>query len=271
MPPSSPRLTPEPPLPPGTRLTRFGSAVGVALIASVLSSGPAALRIARTVNIHGMWPSLCAVTLLPMTLAVLTLRQARVGVRAFSAPGNARSFTLALWIGGFLFTLVALGSLLRATTHHHPLAGATFGLASVTAGIALIPVSRRVSGMFASWQENGRTGLIALGGVALFVVTLGAVLVLSRIIPKSGPFSPSASANVIDVLAFAMTALLASRPEFAERRVFALFGPPLAAIVFAFGLRFLLATPQLATIIDECAPAFAPLVEVLGVKSPEQR
>ena len=227
-PPDSPRVSRPTPAPPvGSRVTRFGRAVGAALVASVLCTGPAAHRIGQATDAGGAWPALVAVTLLPMVVAVLTLRQARVGLRAFAGSGaERRSFSLVLWSAGFLFATVALGAILRDKTHHHALAGATFALGSAAVGVALVPACRRLSSVLAGWTEERRTVRLVLMGLALLLGALAAVFVLSRLLPAGGPFSRAASASVIDVLAFAMAALLASRPEFSERRVLALFGPP---------------------------------------------
>lgn len=266
-PPRVSRPTPAPPA--GSRVTRFGSAVGAAMIASVLCSVPAARRIAQAADAGSAWPALVAVTLLPMLVAVLTLRQARTGLRAFSGNGDEKhSFALTLWTAGFLFTSVALGAVLRDKTHHHALAGATFALGSAAAGIALVPVCRRLATLQANWSEGGRTMRLVLLGGALLLAAFGGVFVLSRIVPTTGPFSRTAAANVIDVLAFAMAALLASRPEFAERRVLALLGPPVAATIFAFGLRSLLATPTLGAAIEESAPTFSALARLIAPVDP---
>src|SRR4051794_19289902 len=103
--PSQPPL--EPPPPQASHLTRFGSAVGAALVASALASGPAAMRVGGAVEAHGVWPALVAITLLPMILAVLTLRQARVGLRAFAlADARKQTWSLAIWVGAFSFIVL---------------------------------------------------------------------------------------------------------------------------------------------------------------------
>lgn len=265
--PSRPPSQPPPPDPPqASRLTQFGSAVGVALVASVLASGPAALRVTSSLEARGIWPGLAAATLVPMIVSVLTLRQARVGLRAFSlGDGRKRSWSLFLWVGFVFFTLLIFGALLRATTHHHALAGATFALLTGIAAIVLVPISLRLGSIAARWQEEKRRVLLGALVAVLLAVALALMLVLARILPggASGA-TPAVSANLVDVLAFAMAALLASRPEFEARRTLALFGPPVAAALFIFGVRYLTASPSIGTTVEQRAPAFGPAVSILA-------
>ncbi|WP_394845815.1 hypothetical protein LZC95_53405 [Pendulispora brunnea] len=270
-PPSQPPLSDLPPQ--ASRLTRFGSAVGVALVASVLASGPAALRVTSSLEARGIWPGLAAATLVPMIVSVLTLRQARVGLRAFSlGDGRKRSWSLFLWVGFVFFTLLAFGAMLRATTHHHALAGATFAILTGAAAIVLVPISLRLGSIAARWQSENRRVLLAAFVVVLLAGALGVMLVLARILPggASGA-TPAVSANLVDVLAFAMAALLASRPEFEARRTLALFGPPVAAALFIFGVRYLSASPIIGVTVDQRAPAFGPAVSILAApdRAPE--
>jgi len=265
--PSRPPSQPPPPDPPqASRLTQFGSAVGVALVASVLASGPAALRVTSSLEARGIWPGLAAATLVPMIVSVLTLRQARVGLRAFSlGDGRKRSWSLFLWVGFVFFTLLIFGAPLRATTHHHALAGATFALLTGIAAIVLVPISLRLGSIAARWQEEKRRVLLGALVAVLLAVALALMLVLARILPggASGA-TPAVSANLVDVLAFAMAALLASRPEFEARRTLALFGPPVAAALFIFGVRYLTASPSIGTTVEQRAPAFGPAVSILA-------
>lgn len=247
--------------PPGdgaSALTRFGSAVGAALVASAFATVPAALRVgASTPDVQGVWVALVAATLVPMIFAVVLLRRARVGLRAFGGPGaQERALAGALWLGGVLFFSAVFGAALRATTHHHALAGATFALGTLVAAIGLLPIALRVARVLSRWREEGRTGrLLALGALAMLCVPL-VVVRLARALPAGGPLEGAASATLIDVLAFGMCALLASRPEFTARRVLSLFGPPAAAVVFVFGWRALVVSPPLGAALADRAPAF---------------
>jgi len=226
------------------------------------------MRVTSALDVRGIWPSLVAATLLPMILSVLTLRQARVGLRAFaSGDAKKRNASLAIWIGAFYFVLLASGTVLRAKTHHHPLAGATFALAAGAGAIFLVPVSLRLGAIFARWQNENRHMAVVSVAAILLVSALGFALVLTRTFPPGATLSPVVSANLVDVLAFVIAALLASSREFEARRVLALFGPPVAVAFFVLGARYLLATPAIGATIAQRAPAFGPAVVMLGARN----
>jgi hypothetical protein len=265
---SAPRLS-QPPLEPdaageGTILTRFGTAVGAALVASALATGPAALRIASLDGPSGAWPALVASTLLPMLLAVGVLRRARVGLRSFA---GSRALAIGIWIPSLFVVMVVLGAALRATTHHHPLAGATFAILSLVAAIGLAPFASRVATILTRWHADGRLVPLATTAlVTLFVVGFVSVRVAHGLGAASASTPPTGSGAtvLVDLLAFGMAALLASHPELATRRVLALFGPPVAAAVFVLGMTNLLQSSTLASAVDERAPAFSAAVHAVA-------
>ncbi len=266
--PPTPRLS-QPPLEPdpareGTILTRFGTAVGAALIASALATGPAALRIASLDGPSGAWPALVASTLLPMLLAVGVLRRARVGLRSFA---GSRAVAIGIWIPSVLVVMVVLGAALRATTHHHPLAGVTFAILSLIAAVGLAPFAARLATILTRWYEAGRLVPLATSALlTLFVVGFVAVRVARGLGTASASSSPtdSGATVLVDLLALGMAALLASRPELATRRVLALFGPPVAAVVFVLGTTNLIKSTTLATAVDDRAPAFSAAVHAVA-------
>jgi len=246
-------------------LTAFGTAVGAAFVASVLASGPAALRVSEALDGGGgVWPALAAAELPAMLIAVYVLRRAREGLRAFRGP-DANERALALAIGGtlLLIVLTAMGAVLRATTHHHALAGATFAAMALSVATVLVPVSARTAAIARGWLERGARVRLALFGVLLLAFVGGAAWRLARALPANEVLSPTGSAVVVDLVAFAVAAILASRPEVAGRRLLALFGPPAAAVVFALGVSSLIRSPSLDEAIADYAPVFAPAVRVV--------
>jgi hypothetical protein len=274
MSPTPPRLS-QPPLEPdaareGTILTRFGTAVGAALVASALATGPAALRIASVDGPSGAWPALVASTLLPMLLAVVVLRRARVGLRSFA---GSRALAIGVWLPSVFVVMVVLGSTLRATTHHHPLAGVTFSILSLIAAVGLAPFAARVAALLTQWHAGGRwVPLATTALLALFVAVFVAVRVARGLGGDGGDGAASASPPasdpgatvLVDLLAFGMAALLASRPELAARRVLAVFGPPVAAVVFVLGMTSLVRSAALARAVDDRAPAFSAAVHAVA-------
>ncbi len=249
-------LPPPPPDQAVPRRQRLGTALGAALGASTLAAGPAALRLAGATETGAAWVALVALTLAPMFVAVLVLRQARVSVAAFGGSrAHLRIGALALWLGASFAILAVLGAVLRATTHHHPLAGVTFALLGMLAGIGLVPVCLRVSAIVQR-STTSRAGLFVLFAVSLLVP----LLLMQR--ARAG-LAPSSSATCVDLLAFGMAALFASRPALAGRRRLALSGPPLALLAFALGLYQIFAAHPPLDLLNERAPAFACLAELL--------
>jgi hypothetical protein len=269
MPPIPPRFS-QPPLEPdareGTLLTRFGTAVGAALIACALATGPAALRISSVEGASGAWPALVASTLLPMVLAVGVLRRARVGLRSFA---GSRALAIGLWLPSVYVAMFVIGTALRATTHHHPLAGVTFSILALIAAIGLAPFAVRVAAILTAWRAERRWApLAATLVVALFAIVVVTARAAHGLGASSASPSPSAAGSsasaLVDLLALGMASLLASRPELATRRVLALFGPPVAAVVFVLGMTNLTRSNALAGAIDERAPAFSTAAHVLA-------
>jgi hypothetical protein len=99
--------------------TRFGTAVGLAVVASALASGPAALRVSSAPDgASGAWPALAAALFFPMLGAIYLLRRTRQGVRAFAGTGaEIRALGLFLFSALLVVTMALLGAGLRAATN----------------------------------------------------------------------------------------------------------------------------------------------------------
>ncbi len=241
--------------------TRFGTAVGLAVVASALASGPAALRVSSALNgAPGAWPALAAALFFPMLGAIYLLRRARQGVRAFSGVGaSVRAFALFLFSALLLAAMALIGAALRATTHHHALAGVTFAVVTLVAALFLAPISAHTAGILDRWTTEKKVARLVIAG-ALFVACVLVVNLRVARLGSSASLSAPAAAVVVDLLAFAIAALLASSPDLKDRRILAIFGPPVAAALFALGLTTLHASAPLEAAIHERAPAFAPAV-----------
>ena len=86
------------------------------------------------------WVALAAAALVPMVAAVVVLRGAREGLRAFAGPGaGLRAFGVGLWIASLIVAFTFFGGVLRAHTHHHGLAGVTFAFGALGLAIAIGP------------------------------------------------------------------------------------------------------------------------------------
>ncbi len=261
-----------PPPPPvaeesGTFVVRFGSAVGLGALAALGAVLPAAIRVGPAVpddvGTVRVWMALATAGLVPAVLAVVVLRGARVGLRSFAGPGmGLRVFGIGIWLASMLVMLSLFGRMLRATTHHHGLAGVTFAIGALFVAVGSGLVCARIVAMAREAPDFARRGLmLMLGGAA----ALALLFIGVRFVRGAGADAASygAAGTVVDVLAFALAALLASSRALAARRVLAILGPPVAVAVVALGIGTLRDAP-VREAIGERAPAFTPVVDFLS-------
>ena len=249
----------------GSLVLRFGTAVGVAAAAALACALPAAMRVATALGAEGTgraWTGLAASALVPMVATVVILRGAREGLRAFGGPGaELRAYGAVLWAAWLLVTLTFFGSILRATTHHHGLAGVTFAFGALMAAVGLALASARMVVLLRDAAPETRK-IAAIGLVLVTVLALGWVGVRFLNAARHDPASAAAAGTIVDILAFALAAGFAARRTLASRRTLAVVGPPVAVAIAALGISALRDSPLRAT-IDERAPAFAALADVL--------
>jgi hypothetical protein len=253
----------DPPDESGSLVLHFGTAVGLAAAAALAASLPAALRIATVSGqdtTEKAWTGLAAAALVPMIGTVVVLRGAREGLRAFGGPGaELRAYGVGLWAASLLVTLTFFGSVLRATTHQHALAGVTFALGGLAVAIGSALVCVRVVAILKGASQALQGG-IALALAMLVFASLGLIGMRFLNAASRDPASSPAAGMVVDVLAFGLAGLFAARRSLASRRALALIGPPVAVAILALGLSALRDAPLRAA-IDERAPAFAPVVD----------
>ncbi|HLK40205.1 MAG TPA: hypothetical protein VKU41_25815 [Polyangiaceae bacterium] len=250
----------------GSAAVRFGTAVGIALAAAVACTFPAALRISSAVATLGLvttWIALSALGVAPMVAAVVVLRGARAGLRTFAGPGaELRAFGVGLWLTLLLVTLSYFGAVLRATTHHHALAGVTFAAGAIVLAVGTALVCVRVVAILRAMAPSTRSVVaLAIGGVAALALAWTGLRFLQAVVHDSS--STTAGGTVVDVLAFCLASLFAARPAFATQKPIALVGPPVAVFLAAVGLS-MLRDPTLRDAVEERAPAFAPLADLAG-------
>jgi hypothetical protein len=233
-------------------VARLGTLLGAGAVASLVASVPAATRVAREADgrfgVTGAWLALAAATLLPMILAVGVLRGARRGAALFDAEhATARALGFAVWVLVSAVTLVFFGAALRATTHHHALAGATYALVGLAIVAGLAAGTARLVALASGWSAVVQR--LVLGGVV--VVLAGLLLVFASKVSRA---SPTAVALLVDVLACFVAAALASGPGLAGSRAFAVVGPPLVAAVLLLGIGGLRSAPKLPGVVRTRAP-----------------
>jgi hypothetical protein len=247
---------------PGSRLLGFGGIVGAATLGAAIASTPATLRIgtdAGSCGALGTWALLAAVSLLPMGVAVVLLRRARLG---FAALGNRQSLlpllTLVLWLATTFVLLFALGALFRARTHHRALGGVVFAIVALAASAGLGIFSVRIASLLRRLPRSVLWGLGIAGGAGIGFCVAYARAGTVPVLP------PSESAVLVDGVAFAVSALVASGSPLVPRRSLSLLGPPLAVIVLLLGVSSLRTCPRVKETLGEEAPLFAKLVELVA-------
>ena len=238
---------------PGSHVMRFGAAVSAVVLAAIIATMPAAVRIVPSLSGTrsglSVWVALLAVAFLPLAAATVVLRHALAALRLFDSKAVAIGVATALLWGAATFgALVVLGATLRATTHHHALAGVTFSAAGAAAAALLAPCAvRAVKWMWAA-PASLRWCAIGIIGAGLAIALALSARVLAR--------SDSASALVVDVAAFALATAFGAGAFPHRSRPFpplAFAGPPLAAIVLAVGFATVVDSPTLRIALREQA------------------
>ena len=165
-------------------------------------------------------------------------------------------------MAALLVGMSVLGSVLRATTHHHALAGVTFAFGALGLALGAALVCARLVAILRDASDRTRRLLaIAIAAVAFLAVAWVSLRFVRAVTHDTNP--SAAAALVVDVLAFMLAVLFASRRSFVTRRVLAVVGPPLAVVIMAVGFSFL-RDASLVDGIRDRAPAFAPVSDLLS-------
>jgi hypothetical protein len=258
--PRPPSLRPSEP-PPEARaswVTRFGSLTAAGAFAAALATIPAALRagaLGANVDTIGAWLSLAGVAVAPCIALAWIFRGAYTGLRAYAGPGAAaRAAAIALWLTVVLAGLTAYGAVLRATTHHHGLAGTTYAIGAVALALGAGVVGLRVSASIKRARDGAQRGFALVSFALLFAVV---ALVASRL-------GRSESSPVVDALALLLALVFAGQPVFTPRKALAIVGPPIAATFILLGVATVRRSPPVQEALGQTAPIFAPLVRVVA-------
>jgi hypothetical protein len=266
-----PSLAPPPgrdsvPVEAGSFGIRLATALGAATVAASVASLPAALRVGSAFSsMPRAWCACAATMLLPMFASVLVLRKARGGVRALGGEHpSARALGVAIWLVSLFFSLAAFGALLRATTHNHALAGATFAFGAVALAVGLGVVCARIAAIVGASPDQMRRGLVVgLGGLLALAVLVAGLRWAHALDGAANP-PTSAGALCVDLLAFGLTALFASRPSLGSRPTLAIAGPIVAIAVLVLGIATLRAERMAFDAISTRAPALETVASLLS-------
>jgi hypothetical protein len=251
----------EPPAPPVPLQTRVGTLFGAATLAALLGSIPATVRVASpAVGFLSAWFGLGACALPPLVVIVFVLRATRESARVIvGEDGSITGWALLVWALGTFVTLSAFGAVLRATTHHHALAGVTFALGAVAvAGFAAL-LARRLASIARALGPAARAVMM----VAVLGTLTGILFVLAARVARAGGLG-TPPPEFVDVLAFAISAGALSRRAFASVPWLARSGVPLALGVLVLGGALLVRDGGLVAALKAHAPLFAPLAELVA-------
>jgi hypothetical protein len=248
-------------------LLRFGGVVGAGTLGAAIASAPATLRVASVAGVcspAGTWALLGGVAIVPMSISIVALRRARVG---FGALGQQESVALAtttlLWLASSFASVTLLGSFLRARTHHRALGGVVLAGCTLAVAAALALVCSRAAKIVLGLAQAARRAALVMGGafLGLLLIALSSAALLSV---ARAPSPRTEDAKLLDAMAFALSALLASASPIVHRRVLALVGPPLAVAILVLGVSSLFACPVLGDAVEEKAPLFFWLVSLVA-------
>jgi len=247
-----------PPHAAGHPVTRIGTAVFGGTIAALVASLPATTRIAAG-NPLARFVALAALATPIAVLAVGVFRRLRAGAQIVA--GDA----LDLWgIGAFgwatlqLLFAGAFATMLRKNTHHHGLAGVTFAIVVVVAGILLGVLAFRATKKMAALSEDARRValVVAAGSTLIVLVVAGARTAHAEELHTAG--------GLIDAFALGIAAAGASSKLVANNRALAIAGAPLAVAVVIAGLVALRLSAGLSAAAADAAPIHALLLGLVG-------
>jgi len=236
---------------------RIGGVVGAGAFGSAMAAAPAALRLEPSLGVCspvGAWPFLFGVSIVPMSVAVLGLQRARSGFRALGRSDGMTPVVMVLaWLGSCFAAMTLLGALLRARTHHRALGGVVFAFGAFALAVGLALALARIGALLRKTSPRARWVFVILGAAAL---ALGMFQAQHRL-GSTAPLSAAEGAKLVDGLAFALSAFIASGYPFVQWRALALIGPPLAGVVLILGLSTWRTCPTLQHALGEQAPMFA--------------
>lgn len=241
-------------------VTRIGSAVGGGVLAAVVASLPATMRLGDGGSMFRAgtgWMALAAIAMPIAVFFVGVLRRARTGAQVVAgerievlASAVLAWTTLQILFTGFF------ASLLRKHTHHHGLAGVTFAMFALFCGVFLALLVRRVMKRLAGLSP-------AAHRIALVITALMTFLVIIVAGVRTAPAEDlSTAAGLVDALALAIACGIASSGLIARQRPLAIAGVPTAALVLVIGLASLHGNAPLREALAKSAPIHGMLLSV---------
>jgi hypothetical protein len=253
------------------------AALLAAPLAALLASAPAAARVAdERIAFLAAWPAIAGLIGVPLAALIAAMRLARrsLGDRQPSSV-SALLWGAGVWLCLSLPADAALATLLKATTHHRALGGATFAaFALVLNAVAVLAAWRFTVSVLPRLSPRAKSKDFALAvALAAGMTVLAAVIMgaLGAGGPPDAALSDRVFALLVDgSLAVAATALAALWDVPPRRAHIASWGGAGGlALLGGVALSSLVHSPSLSRRVVEQAPFAAAIGQTVGLGSEE--
>lgn len=216
---------------------RVGEVCVLALGVSIFAAVPTALRTRGAGGSFFEGLLVGAAVLVPIVaLMIALLRAAGRGLRGIVGPQRTRAVVLfiALWIGLSMPLLAILGAILKATTNHRGLGGATFGVVGLATALTSAFIAQRLVLAAQKLVARGvKPWIIAAAASAIGALPVIAVASpLARAVLADGAARHVQAAIIDGAIALVAAALVATFERSAViERAAGTWGVPLGAVV----------------------------------------
>jgi hypothetical protein len=244
-------------------------------VAALIASAPAAARVADDrIAFIAAWPAIAGLVGVPLAGLIAAMRLARrsLGDRAPSSAA-ALLWGAGIWAAVTLPVDAILAAVLRATTHHRALGGATFAaLAFAVNAIGVLAAWRFTASVLPRLPHKAKSKDFAL----VVALSAGLVVLISVIVAALGAGGPPDAAlgdrvdallvdGTLAVAATALAALWDVPPERAHMASWA--GAGGLALLGSIALSSLIQSPNLSKRVVEQAPFAAVVGQTVGLST----
>jgi choline-sulfatase len=242
-------------------------------IAALIASAPAAARVADDrIAFLAAWPAIAGLIGVPLVGLIAAMRLARrsLGDRPPSAAA-ALSWGAGVWLCVSLPADAALAAVLKATTHHRALGGATFATFALLAnGLAVLAAWRFTVSVLPRLSARAKSKELALEvalGAGMLVLVAVIIFALGAGGPPDAARTERMDALLVDgsmaVAATAFAALFDLPPHRAQMAAWS--GAGGLALLGSIALSSLVQSPSLSRRVVEQAPFAAAIGQTIGL------
>lgn len=185
--------------------------------------------------------------------ALLAAALVRLAWASLGEPRAVRPLLVALTLtgaAGFVFAL-AVGRVLRATTHHTGLAGMTFAVVSAVFVVATLPLALRLSSSMPTWKPAKQTFLL---GAVVVGLTIMLTMALRRVhgAVAAGELGIAAS-TAADAAVLLLLSVVVSLVQLGRVRALAMIAPPLFVALVVMGVSITRSHPDVSAALVQRA------------------